>query len=150
MPFFMTDISKRLEQFIGSAQKRLIQKQQILPVKTDEGILVGEVLIISEGNLKHLKRRNEMIYVNIYLNAVAVKLANICNNNSSSIRAQKIYDADQDYGRWYVDSQILRAQYHRALEKKLYDKADTLYSRYAVSRDRAEKAKNIARALADD
>lgn len=146
----MTDISKRLEQFIGSAQKKLLQKQQILPVKTDDGILVGEVLIISEGNLKHLKRRDEMLYVNIYLNAVAVKLANICNNNPTSLGAQKIYDADQDYGRWFVDSQILRAQYHRALDKKDFDRADTLYSRYAVSRDRAEKAKNIARALAGD
>lgn len=146
----MTDISKRLEQFIGSAQKKLLQKQQILPVKTDDGILVGEVLIISEGNLKHLKRRDEMLYVNIYLNAVAVKLANICNNNPTSLGAQKIYDADQDYGRWFVDSQILRAQYHRALHKKDFDRADTLYSRYAVSRDRAEKAKNIARALAGD
>lgn len=146
----MTDISKRLEQFIGSAQKKLLQKQQILPVKTDDGILVGEVLIISEGNLKHLKRRDEMLYVNIYLNAVAVKLANICNKNPTSLGAQKIYDADQDYGRWFVDSQILRAQYHRALDKKDFDRADTLYSRYAVSRDRAEKAKNIARALAGD
>lgn len=143
----MTDISKRLEQFISSAQKKLIQKQHILPVKTDEGILVGEVLIISDGNLKHIRRRNEMLYVNVYLNAVAIKLANLCNHNPSSLQAQKIYNADQDYGRWFVDSQILRTQYHRALEKKDFDRADTLYSRYSVSRDRAEKAKNIARAL---
>lgn len=146
----MTDISKRLERFIGSAQKKLIQQNQILPVKTDDGILVGEVLIISDGNIKHIKRSEEMLFVNVYLNAVAIKLANICNKNANSLQAQKIYDADQEYGRWFVDSQILRTQYQKAMIKKDYDRADTLYSRYEVSRDRAEKAKNIARALASD
>lgn len=146
----MADISKRLEQLIGSTQKRLIQKNQILPIKTEEGILVGDVLIISDGNIKHIKKSNKMLYVNVYLNAVAIKLANICYQNPASIQAQKIYHADQEYGKWFVDSQILRTQYHKALDKKDYDRADTLYSRYCISRDRAEKAKNIARALVGD
>lgn len=146
----MADISKRLEQLISSAQKKLIADKKILPVRTEEGILVGDVLIISEGNLKHIKKRDEILFVNVYLNAVAIKLANICYHNPSSIQAQKIYDADQDYGRWFVDSQILRSQYQRSLDKKDYDRADMLYSRYSESRDRAEKAKNLARALAGD
>ena len=91
-----------------------------------------------------------MLYVNIYLNAVAIKLANICYRNPSSIHAQKLYDADQEYGKWFVDSQILRSQYQKSLDKKDYDRADMLYSRYTESRDRAEKAKNLARALAGD
>jgi hypothetical protein len=146
----MTDISKRLDRFINSAQKKLIQADRILPIKTDEGILVGDVLIISEGNLKHIKKRDQMLYVNIYLNAVAIKLANLCCTNPRSIQRQKIYAADQDYGRWFVDSQILRTQHRKALEKRDYDRADMLYSRYIESRDRAEKSKNIARALAND
>lgn len=146
----MTEISKRLEHLIGSTQKKLILKNQILPIKTDDGILVGEVLIVSEGNIKHIIKNNEVIFLNVYLNAVAIKLANICNKNPASLQAQKIYDADQDYGRWFTDSQILRTQYNRAMEKRNFDRADTLYSRYTVSRDRAEKAKNIARALAGD
>jgi hypothetical protein len=146
----MTDISKRLEQFVNSAQKRLLQKNQILPVRTEEGILVGDVLIISEGNIKHIKKRNDMLYVNVYLNATAIKLANISHENPTSVQAKKLYDADQEYGKWFVDSQILRSQYQKALDKKDYDRADMLYSRYCVSRDRAENAKNIARALAGD
>ena len=146
----MTEISKRLENLIGSTQKKLILKNQILPIKTDDGILVGEVLIVSEGNIKHIIKNNEVIFLNVYLNAVAIKLANICNKNPASLQAQKIYDADQDYGRWFTDSQILRTQYNRAIEKRNFDRADMLYSRYTVSRDRAEKAKNIARALAGD
>jgi hypothetical protein len=146
----MTDISKRLDRFINSAQKKLIQADRILPIKTNEGILVGDVLIISEGNLKHIKKRDQMLYVNVYLNAVAIKLANLCAINPRSIQIQKIYAADQDYGRWFVDSQMLRTQHRKALEKRDYDRADTLYSRYIESRDKAEKSKNIARALADD
>jgi len=146
----MTDISKRLDRFINSAQKKLIQADQILPIKTDEGILVGDVLIISEGNLKHIKKRDQMLFVNVYLNAVAIKLANLCYRNPSSIQIQKIYAADQEYGKWFVDSQILRTQHRKALEKPDYDRADMLYSRYIESRDRAEKSKNIAKTLADD
>jgi hypothetical protein len=146
----MADISKRLDKFIRSTQKKLIRSDQILPIKTDEGILVGDVLIISEGNLKHIKKRDEMLYVNVYLNAVAIKLANISYRNPGSIEAQKIYAADQDYGRWFVDSQILRTQHQKAIEKRDYDRADMLYSRYIESRNRAEKSKNLARNLTDD
>lgn len=146
----MADISKRLEHLISSTQKKLIETNHILPVKTEEGILVGDVLIISDGNIKHIKKSNEMLYVNVYLNAVAIRIANLCSKNSLSIQAQKLYDLDQEYGKWFVDSQMLRTQYHRALEKKDFDKADMLYSRYCESRDRAEKAKNNARALAGE
>lgn len=146
----MADISRRLEHLISSAQKKLIETNHILPVKTEEGILVGDVMIISEGNIKHIKKSNEMLYVNVYLNAVAIRIANLCSKNTSSLQAQKLYELDQEYGKWFIDSQILRAQYHRALEKKNFDKSDTLYSRYCESRDRAEKAKNLARALAGE
>ncbi len=146
----MADISRRLEHLVSSAQKKLIETNHILPIKTEEGILVGDVLIISEGNIKHIKKFNEMLYVNVYLNAVAIRIANLCSKNTSSLQAQKLYELDQEYGKWFIDSQILRAQYHRALEKKNFDKSDTLYSRYCESRDRAEKAKNLARALAGE
>jgi hypothetical protein len=146
----MADISKRLEQVIGSAQKKLLKNNLILPIKTEEGILVGDVLIISEGNIKHIKKSNEMLYVNVYLNIVAIRIANLCAKNVSSLQAQKLYDIDQEYGKWFIDSQILRTQYHKALEKKDFDKADMLFSRYSESRDRAEKAKNLARALAGE
>lgn len=146
----MADISKRLEHFISSAQKKLIETNSILPIRTEEGILVGNVLIISEENIKHIKKNNEMLYVNIYLNAVAIRIANLCSKNTGSIQAGKLYALDQEYGKWFVDSQILRKQYHRALGKKDFDRADMLYSRYCESRDRAETAKNLARALAGE
>lgn len=144
----MTDISRRLEQFISSAQKNLAQKHQLLPIKTEEGILVGDVLIVSDHNLKHIKKNDKILFKDVFLNAVAVKLANISYKNTNSIKAQELYNVDQEYGKWFIDSQLLRKQYQKSIEKKDYEKADFLYSRYCQSRDRAEVLKNKARTLA--
>jgi hypothetical protein len=144
----MTNISKRLEQVVSSAQQRLIEKHQILPVKVAEGILVGDVLIVSEGIVKHLKYNNTYLYKDIYLNAAAIRLANMLAVNKLSIHADKLYRADQEYGRWYHDSQLLRAQYQKATNNQDYDRADTLWARYCESRDRAVNAKNIVQRLA--
>jgi len=144
----MTNISKRLEQVVSSAQQRLIEKHQILPVKVAEGILVGDVLIVSEGIVKHLKYNNTYLYKDIYLNAAAIRLANMLAVNKMSIHADKLYRADQEYGRWYHDSQMLRAQYQKATNNQDYNRADTLWARYCESRDRAGNAKNIVQRLA--
>jgi hypothetical protein len=144
----MTNISKRLEQVVSSAQQRLIEKHQILPVKVAEGILVGDVLIVSEGIVKHLRYRDTWLYKDIYLNAAAIRLANMLAVNKMSIHADKLHRADQEYGRWYHDSQMLRAQYQKATNNQDYDRADMLWARYCESRDRAVNAKNIVQRLA--
>jgi hypothetical protein len=144
----MTNISKRLEQVVSSAQKKLIEKHQILPVKVAEGILVGDVVIVSEGTVKHLRYNNTWLYKDIHLNAAAIRLANMLAVNKLSIHADKLHRADQEYGRWYHDSQMLRAQFHKAQLKHDHDRADTLWARYCESRDRALNAKNIVQRLA--
>ena len=144
----MTNISKRLEQVVSSAQQKLIEKQQILPIKVAEGILVGDVLIVSESNVKHIKYHDTYLYKDIYLNAAAIRLANMLAVNKLSIHADKLHRADQEYGRWYHDSQLLRAQYQRSVNNQDHDRADTLWARYCESRDRAISAKNIVQRLA--
>jgi hypothetical protein len=144
----MTNISKRLEQVVSSAQQRLIEKHQILPVKVAEGILVGDVLIVSDGIVKHLRYNNTYLYKDIYLNAAAIRLANMLAVNKMSIHAGNLYRADQEYGRWFHDSQLLRAQYQKATNNQDYDRADTLWAKYCESRDRAVSAKNIVQRLA--
>jgi len=144
----MTNISKRLEQVVSSAQQKLIEKHQILPIKVAEGILVGDVLIVSEGIVKHLKYIDKFLYKNIYLNAAAIRIANMLAVNKHSIQADNLYRLDQEYGRWYHDSQLLRAQYQRSVNNQDHDRADTLWARYCESRDRAINAKNIVQRLA--
>ena len=139
----MSDISKRLEQTLRSA----IKNNQILPVKVADGILVGDVKITNEGTIKHLWRNGEVIYSNVYLNAAAIKIANIVARRSSTIQADAIYRADQEYGKWFIDSQMLRARYQQAVDSKDHDRADIIWARYCESRDRAIIAKNAAQSL---
>ena len=58
-----------------------------------------------------------------------------------------LYRADQEYGRWFVDSQMLRAQHQKAIHIQDYDRADVLWARYSESRDRTVTAKNQAERL---
>jgi hypothetical protein len=88
------------------------------------------------------------VYSNIYLNAVAICLANILARRKIDIRADAVYRADQEYGKWYQDSQMLRARYQQAVNSQDHDRADIMWARYCESRDRAILAKNHAQSLA--
>jgi hypothetical protein len=136
----MTQLSKKLDQIIKNSSV-------ILPVKTAGGILVGDVLIQSNGPIKNLLRGNDIIYKNIHLNAVAIKLANLLAKRYSTVTSDKIYAIDQEYGKWFVDSQMLRAQYQKSLNTGDFDRADMFWARYVESRDRAVMAKNKAQSL---
>lgn len=138
----MTDISKRLQ---GVVSKEL--SKTIIPVKTDDGILVGDILIKSNGSIKDLWKDGELIYANVYLNKAVIKLSNLLAKRQSAILCDKIYNADQEYGKWFVDSQILRTQYQRSVKNQDFDRADVLWARYCESRDKAAVAKNYAESL---
>ena len=138
----MTQISRRLEQIV----RRELSKN-IIPVKTPEGILVGDVLITNQDNLKFLYRKSQLIYSEIHLNSVAIKMANILALRHSHVSVDLLYRADQEYGRWFVDSQMLRSQHQKAINAQDYDRADMLWARYSESRDRTVTAKNQAERL---
>lgn len=140
----MTDLSRRLEQTLRSA----IQKNPILPVKVEDGILVGEAKIVSDDHIKHIYFKGVLVYKDVSLNAVAIKLANILARRNSSIQGDALYRADQEYGRWFTESQMLRTQYQRSITNKDFDRADMLWARYCESRDRALTARNHAQSLA--
>jgi hypothetical protein len=144
----MSNISNKLEQVVGSAQRKLMSHDQILPVKTEQGILVGDVLIVSEGSIKHLWQHNELVYEHIYLNAAAIKIANLLARKIGRVKADAIYRADQEYGKWFVDSQMLRTRFQQAIDSQDTERADILWARYCESRDRAVSAKNATQSLA--
>ena len=138
----MTQISRRLEQIV---RKEL--SKNIIPVKTPDGILVGDILITNQDNLKFLYRKSQVLYTEIHLNSVAIKMANILALRHSHVSVDLIYRADQEYGRWFVDSQMLRAQHQKAIHTQDYNRADMLWARYCESRDRTITAKNQAERL---
>ncbi len=139
----MTQISKRLEQIVNKELSKTL-----IPVKTEEGILVGDVLINSSGSIKNIYKNKQLIYKEIYLNSAAIKIANILALKQSLVAADALYKADQEYGRWFNDSQLLRAQYQKSVNNNNYDRADMLWARYCESRDRTIIAKNNAERLA--
>lgn len=139
----MTNISKRLEQIV---RKEL--SKTIIPVKTKEGILVGDVLIVGEGSIKNIYKNNDLIYKEIHLNSVAIKIANLLAFRQSYIIIEELYYTDQEYGKWFVDSQLLRAMYQKAANNQDFDRADILWARYIESRNRTENAKHKAESLA--
>ena len=138
----MTQISRRLEQIV---RKEL--SKNVIPVKTPDGILVGDILITNQDNLKFLYRKSQLIYGEIHLNSVAIKMANILALRHSHMSVDLLYRADQEYGRWFVDNQLLRAQHQKALHNQDYDRADMLWARYSESRDRTITAKKSAERL---
>ncbi len=143
----MTNIQRRLEHLVANAQHKLITSNNILPQKVAGGILVGDVLIVSEGTIKHLYRHNRVSYANINLNATAIRMANLLAKNINPAVIDKIYRLDQEYGKWFTDSQVLRTQYQKAVIAKNFEKADTLWARYCQSRDKTLAAKETVTAL---
>jgi hypothetical protein len=143
----MSNIRRQLDNVIANTHQKLYNSDQILPLKVPEGILVGNVLISSEGTYKNLHQYGRVVYKNVSLNIVAIKLANLMAKNSNSVFLDTIYAADQEYSRWFLDSQILRSQYQRALTNKNYEKSDTLWARYCESRDKALTAKHAVTTL---
>ena len=143
----MSNLSKRIDRVVRSTQKKLLAREQIMPVKTDQGILVGSVLIVSNGALKDLWRKNELIYKEISLNKAAITLANWLAIHGRTVRSDNLYNADQEYGKWQIDSQMLRAQYQSASKNQDYVRADMLWARYCESRDKALEARNKVQTL---
>jgi hypothetical protein len=133
----MTPISKKLAHAVESA----ISKSPILPIKTDQGILVGNVLIVSDSNLKNLHQYGQVVYTKINLNAVAIKLANLLSKFGKTVDCDKIYLLDQEYGRWLTDSQMLYNQHKLAISKENFERADILWARYRESKIRYEESK---------
>jgi hypothetical protein len=138
----MTKIHQRLDSIVKNELTK-----NIIPVKTQAGILVGDILIVSDHQLKHLHRNNEAVYSNISLNAVAVKLANLLARNIKTIKMDELWRADQEYGRWFADSQMLRAQHRKSLNTHDFERADMQWARYCESRDRAIIAKQHTETL---
>ena len=139
----MTNLSRKFEQIINRTLTTVI-----LPVKTTEGILVGDVLITSQGSAKNIVKSGEIKYQEIYLNSVAIKIAELLIGKNHSQQADTLYRLDQEYGKWLNESQLLRSQYEKATANAQHDRADVLWAKYQQSRDRTVSAKSQLDALA--
>ena len=138
---------------ISKTLSKIIDKElakQPIPVKTANGILIGDVEIISEGSLKHLRQSGRIKYNGIFLNATAITLANMLALRKDKAEINKIYKADQAYGLYYVDSQQLRIRYNQAVEDNDAFGVDMFWARYTERCDRVNAAKLIVEKLIEN
>lgn len=142
----MASLSKRLSNVINSTHKKLIENNRILPIEVPEGILVGNVLIICDDSVKHLVKDGQIIYKNIHLNKAAIAIANLIATNNR-FKANQIYEADQEYSKWFMDSQMLKSRYHQAENELNFQLSEIFLARYIESRDKALAAKKRVNAL---
>lgn len=144
----MSNINSKLQQVVERTHRKLYEQDQIMPVKTSQGILVGDVLIVAAGSVKNLYQQDQLIYKEISLNAAAIKIANIVTKQGINTKSESLYRADQDYGRWLNESQFLRHKYQIARKNGDNDRADIYLARYCTARDRAKSAQSHVLALA--
>jgi len=140
----MTDISRRFEQIVNDYYRK---HKVILPVKTTEGILVGDILIRSHGSFKNIEKNGEIKYPNIFLNEVAVKIANLMSQRLSLQSCDQLYQADQDYGKWLVEWQNFKTKLQRSDPAKDSDRYEILSLKCAESKLRTEIAKKRVTSL---
>jgi hypothetical protein len=143
----MSNLQKRLDQVISNVQRKLVQNNELLPVKIPGGVQLGNVKIINVGANKDLYRDNELMYKGIYLNKVAIKMANFLAINYMRYHSQidALYMADQQFGAALEDYQLFRAKYQSTTDS---DRAQILLARLCYSKDKANYYKNQALRLA--
>lgn len=138
----MHKLSNKINNIIDN---ELIKKP--IPMKTLKGIRVGDVDIITEGPLKHIQQSSQIKYRSIFLNITAITLANMLALRQDSKLMDKIYNADQSYGTYYIDSQHLRIRYNQALLHHDNFEIDMFWARYIERRDRVLVAKLVVEQL---
>jgi hypothetical protein len=143
----MSDFKKQLDQIISSTQRKLISENKILPVKTDQGIQVGAVLIKCQGHLKDLYKNGQIVYREISLNIAAIKLANMMALDSDAAKESKIYQADQEYSKWYQEGMHFKSLYYKSVKNQRFDQADIYWTRFSESKIKAASAKKTVERL---
>lgn len=140
----MSEISKRFEQIVVSAQKKMLDRGAVMPERTERGIRVGRAEIIPEGPYKHIEVNGEVLYKDISLNKVAIRIANEIALNRVSTFAQKLYKLDCEYSRFFIDSSFFLEKYHRAKNNGDEFRAELMWIRYENAKTRAQNIKEEA------
>ena len=136
----MTELSKKFENLLLSYNKKLAAKGSLIPIKVPEGILLGDVLIKSNNNLKTVIA-SRIEYKDIFLNIAAIKIANLTALRRDQDQVEGIYKLDQEYGKFFIESQHLLSVHSKYIKNKDYERADTVWARYQEARYRAETLK---------
>jgi hypothetical protein len=144
------NIQQRLDTVIAKVNKKLTQQELVIPKKTERGILVGPVLIESAGALKNIYLRDRLIYPNVSLNKVAVKVANL--TAIDEFRYQQKIDQlillDSKFGSALAEYQMFKERLAKAHKEQDQFRIDMYLARLGYAKSAAEHWKKQALSLA--
>jgi hypothetical protein len=146
----MTKIQQQLDGVISKVQRNLARNEFLIPQKTDQGIAVGNVLIVSRGSLKDLYRNGDLVIKDISLNKTAIKLANwlAISPMRYQEKIKELHDADSKFGTALDEYQLFKDKYHKARTVGDQFRMDLYLARMCYSKDTANYWKNHAQYLA--
>jgi hypothetical protein len=144
------NIQQRLDTVIARVNKKLVQQEQLIPKKTDKGILVGDVLIESLGSIKNIYHRDRLVFADVSLNKVAVKVANLMAIDH--IRYQQKIDQlimmDSKFGSALAEYQMFKGRLAKAHAEQDQFRIDMYLARLGYVKSSAEYWKKQALSLA--
>lgn len=145
----MTKINQQLDSVIKRVNRQLIRSEFIIPVKTEKGILVGDVLIVSRENFKDLYKNNELFYRSIALNKVAIKVANLLaiSYMKNYSRIEELIRIDTKFGQSLEDYQLFKSRYFSARDQQDQFKIDLYGARMIYAKDACNYWKKQAETL---
>jgi hypothetical protein len=145
----MSEISKRFEQIINSTQRKLLSRGAVMPERTERGIRVGSAEIIPEGPYKHIELNGYLVYTDISLNKVAIKIANELALKGNKQKIEELYQLDKEYNRFFVDSSFFLERYHSAKHNGDEFRQELMWIRYEDAKIKAQHLKEKAEELAE-
>lgn len=143
-------LQKQLDSVIGNVNRKLAREEFLIPQKTNNGIQVGDVLIVSEGAQKHISKNGEYLYKHISLNKVAIKVANLIalGQFKHQQRIDDLIRLDGKFGAALADYQLFKDRLAKAKQDGDMFRIDMYLARLIYSKDSAEYWKKQAVALA--
>jgi hypothetical protein len=146
----MTRINQQLDHVIKRVNQKLVKSEFLIPVKTEDGILVGNILIVSRDSFKDLYRNNEILYKGIALNKIAIKVANLAAINYMKYhsRIEEMIRIDIKFGQSLEDYQHFKTRYFAARNSNDQFKIDLYGARMTYAKDGCNYWKKQADSLA--
>lgn len=141
-------LQQKLDRVIANVHGDLLKKNIVVPRYEKGKILLGDVSIVQNGSTKNILHDNHLVYEGIFLNKVAIYLANsLAVKRFPSTRNEFIYRQDQCYGTYMQETLFFDSKYKQSLIKKQYDRADIYRARWQHAKEKALSAKNYVLSL---
>jgi hypothetical protein len=146
----MQDLQKKLDSVITNVQTRLIKSGNLIPVKIQNGIQIGNIKIINREQFKDIYEKDILIFESIHLNKIAIKIANLAaiSYNQYRIKIDELHQADRNFGNALADYLMFREKYQQSIQNSDAVRADIVMARMCYSRDKVEYYKKQALSLA--